>query len=235
MVGDLHGDIVALESITDLVDFTKDYTIFLGDYADRGDSGVEVVESISSLIRENPETVIALKGNHEDFTESGNPTFYPCSLINEVKTKRGDWKSYYLSIIKPFLSNLYLAAAIPGLILFVHGGVSNRLSSLKDLRYPTRDIELDILWSDPFKGTGEYPNRRGVGVEFGFDISKSICKSLGVNRIIRSHQPNKALDGPCYEHDNRIITISSTRVYSGKPFILIINPADFTNLSHHFL
>jgi hypothetical protein len=45
--------------------------VFLGDYADRGISGTEVLEGVSRLLDRNRENVVLLKGNHEDYTENG--------------------------------------------------------------------------------------------------------------------------------------------------------------------
>jgi hypothetical protein len=194
--------------------------IFLGDYADRGENGVEVIDGVKELIRKYPRKVIALKGNHEDYTKGGSPTFKPCSLIDEVVKKRGNWLAYYRDELKPFINNLYLAALVPETVLFIHGGVSRKVQTLDDLRYPSKSVERDILWSDPFEGIGEYQNIRGAGVMFGKDISKEICKSLSFKRIVRSHQPRKALMRPYLEHDGRIVTISTTSVYGGKPYIL---------------
>lgn len=218
-----------------IVDPAKDGIIFLGDYADRGEFGIEVIDAVNSLMRSYPKNVLSLKGNHEDYTELGEPTFYPCTLIDEAERKKGDWKNYFLSKFKPFMGNLYLATIVPDETLFVHGGVSGKIKSLNDLKHPTKDIEKDVLWSDPFEGYGEHPNRRGAGVEFGIDVTMKICELLGVKRIVRSHEPAKALKGPFYSHDSRVITTSSTSVYGGDPLILSIDPANFSEISYHFL
>jgi len=229
--GDLHGDYPALQSGLGMVDPVKDCVVFLGDYADRGPSGVEVIDAVDSLMRDFAGNVFALKGNHEDYTESGEPEFWPCTLIGEVREKRGDWQNYFQSTFKPFVSNLYLALVMPGETLFVHGGVSTKIRSLKDLERPTRDVEIDVLWSDPFEGYGERPNwERGVGVEFGPDVSEAVCKLLGVKRIVRSHQPARALKGSSHSHNNKVVTISSTNVYGGEPFLLSIDPTDLSQV-----
>jgi len=59
-------------------------------------------------------------------------------------------------------------------------------------------------------------------------VSKKICRILNVRKIIRSHEPQKALEGPVCEHEGRVITISSTSVYGGKPHMLIINKNKIT-------
>jgi diadenosine tetraphosphatase ApaH/serine/threonine PP2A family protein phosphatase len=169
------------------------------------------------------ENVILLKGNHEDYSASGMPYFYPCDLINEVKTKWGDWNDYFNSRLRPFFDNLYLAAIVQGFILFVHGGISSKINSLNDLNAPGREVEIDVLWSDPYRIEGEYLNPRGAGVLFGPDITKTICERLNVKKIVRSHEPRKAIGGPYEEHGGKVVTISSTKVYGGKPFVLVFD------------
>ena len=194
----------------------------------RDDQSVKINEATETL--NNSEKVIALKGNHEEYTESGQPTFSPCNLIEEAHRKRGSWQTYYQREYRPFLSRLYLAAILPGEILFVHGGVSNKINSVLDLRRPTKEVEKDLLWSDPFNGFGERQSRRGAGVEFGEDVTKKICSRVGVKKIIRSHEPRKAFEGPYYEHGGRVVTVSSTSVYGGTPFILDIDLKNFYSI-----
>jgi protein phosphatase len=226
VVGDIHGDYESFRKACSLFDEKNDYLIFLGDYADRGSRGVEVIEGVLALLEKYPSRVIALKGNHEDYTVDGQPKFMPCTLILEVNEKRGSWRTYFQSELQAFLSKLYLAAIVPNQVLFVHGGVSRNVRGITDLRFPSQHVASDLLWSDPFDGVGEHLNLRGVGVEFGKDVSKRVCRRLGVERIVRSHQPRKARDGPCVEHDGRVITIGSTRVYGGKPFVLALPARD---------
>ncbi len=235
VVGDVHGDCNTLPSVLKIADPAKDGMIFLGDYADRGECGVEVIDNVRSLRNSHPKNVLLLKGNHEDYTESGKPRFHPCTLIDEAVGKKGNWQSYFVNEFKPFANSLCLAAIIPDEMLFVHGGVSSRITSLNDLRHPQREIEEDVLWSDPVEGSGEYPNSRGAGVEFGADVTAKVCELLGVKRIVRSHEPARALAGPVFSHDGKVVTISSTSVYGGNPFVLIIDPNDPSEISHCFL
>lgn len=220
IIGDIHGDYECFQKAQSLFDPTQDCIIFLGDYADRGTSGIEVIEGLKGFIQNYPMRVIALKGNHEDYTQRGEPCFRPCSLIYEADHKRSGWRSFFRDKFQPFLFNLYLGVLIPEKILFVHGGISRRIESIENLRWPSRLVEKDVLWSDPYEGEGEYPNMRGAGVIFGTDISKDTCQKIGVKRVIRSHQPRKAWKEPSIEHDGRIITISSTRVYGHKAYAL---------------
>ena len=227
VVGDLHGDFDVFEKIVEMFEDEiktekKICLIFLGDYADRGDFGVEIIEGIINLRKRYPKNVVALKGNHEDYDDFGKPKFRPCDLIYEVVEKRGVWRDYFMSILRDFFKSLPIAS-IYDKFLFVHGGISSKIKRADDLINPTEDIEEDVLWSDPFDGFGEYPNPRGAGVLFGKDISEKVLKSLSVEKLIRSHQPQKASNGILEEQDGKVITINSTRVYGGKPIVLEIS------------
>lgn len=220
VAGDIHGDYETFLQIRDLFDPERDYLIFLGDYADRGPGGIEVVDGVAQLASKYSSRVIALKGNHESYTEDGRPTFTPCDLPREASRKREEWQNYFNAELKPFIKRLHIAALVPGEVLFVHGGVSSKVHGVEDLRHPSRALEEDLLWSDPFEGDGEQPNPRGAGIAFGRKISEEVCHRLAVRRIVRSHEPRKASDGPCIEHDGRVITVSSTTVYGGAAFLL---------------
>lgn len=219
VIGDIHGDIEALEWALSQVR-NDDLILFLGDYADKGKYGVEVIRKVNSLLERD--NVIALKGNHEDYTKEGNPLFAPCTLHSEVIEKGMDWKEYFQNELKPFISKLYLAAVLPDDTLFVHGGISSKINSLNDLKNPTREIEIDVLWSDPYNGIGEVKNPRGAGVLFGRDITENICKKLNVGRIVRGHEPRKVYFKPFLEHSGKVITTATTSVYDRKPVILFI-------------
>ncbi len=57
--------------------------------------------TVAKLRKEHPKNVIALMGNHEDFTTTGEPNFNPCTLIDEAEAKRivhsniGYWAGYF--------------------------------------------------------------------------------------------------------------------------------------------
>jgi diadenosine tetraphosphatase ApaH/serine/threonine PP2A family protein phosphatase len=225
VVGDLHGDNRALKAILETVDLNSELLVFLGDYADRGECGVEVIRTIKALRQMHPNNVIALMGNHEDYTSEGVPNFNPCTLIGEAEVKTGSWGIYYLNELKPFIDSLSLSALIPGNALLVHGGVSSKIRSVEDLREPSDELRMDLLWSDPSEDMGERVNwGRGAGVEFGVDVSASVCEVLGVERIIRSHQPQLSLHAPRVMHGGRVVTVNATSVYGGSPFVYYLNP-----------
>ena len=68
VVGDIHGDLSALESLlAKLPEMTQDDTlVFLGDYLDRGPSSLQVIERVRGLSATIPAKLVTLRGNHED-------------------------------------------------------------------------------------------------------------------------------------------------------------------------
>ncbi len=66
-VGDIHGDIQALETLLGKLPLTpRDTLVFIGDYVDRGPDSLGVVSRVRDLELNGLCRVIALRGNHED-------------------------------------------------------------------------------------------------------------------------------------------------------------------------
>ena len=224
IVGDIHGDLASLKAILQLFDERNDLLIFLGDYADRGPKGFEVINSVFELLKKFPNSVIALKGNHEDYESTGEPRFSPFTLKSEVLVKYGSWEKYFKDVFRRFEKRLYLAAILADRYLLVHGGVSNSITSRVDLAKPIPKTKMDILWSDPTSTSCEKSNPRGAGVLFPITTSEQVAEQLNIQRIIRSHQPQLAFDKPHYCHRGMVVTVSSTTVYGGRALVLKINP-----------
>lgn len=222
VVGDLHGDYKSFKAALHLYETYKkgSLLIFLGDYADRGPQGVEIIIELNDLLDKRRD-IIALKGNHEIYIE-GKPTFYPSDLINEANEKYDSWEKFYQAVMRGFLMKLHTVAII-NKVLFTHAGISSTIMTREDLNNPQNDKYL--LWSDPSPISGEHPNPRGAGVIFGEDITQSVLSSLGLEMIVRSHEPEKASLGPYVEHHGMIITINSCSSYEKKwePFVLSID------------
>jgi hypothetical protein len=221
-VGDLHGD---YESFSSVIQRHKkpekdSLLLFLGDYADRGLNGVEIITVLNRIL-DSRKDIIALKGNHEIY-KNKRPVFTPCDLIYEVETKYHSWEKFYSDIMAGFFEKLYIAAVI-NRVLFVHAGISSGIKSVKDLLLP--ENEEDLLWSDPSRVPGEHPNMRGAGTTFGEDITTRVLSSLGVKIVVRSHEPRKAAGGPFPEHSGQVITTNTCTSYGGhlRPFIFKIN------------
>jgi serine/threonine protein phosphatase 1 len=67
-IGDIHGDIDALERLLDELPRLKktDTLVLLGDYLDRGPHSRKVIERVMALPGKTRAKVVALRGNHED-------------------------------------------------------------------------------------------------------------------------------------------------------------------------
>lgn len=63
---------------------------------------------------------------------------------------------------------------------------------------------MEMLWTDPQEEEGRGPSKRGVGMQFGPDITKRFCEKNGLEAVIRSHEVR--MDGYEVQHDGRCIT-----------------------------
>ena len=222
VAGDLHGDYDSFCKITRMHSkHVKDsLLLFLGDYADRGPQGVEIITELNSLLHKRDD-IVALKGNHEIYKNS-KPEFFPCDLIHQAELKNNSWDSFYNEVFSDFLNKLHIAAIINN-VLFIHAGVFSGITGITDLT--NKENEKYLLWSDPSPKPGEHMSVRGGGVEFGEDVTERVLSALGLKLIIRSHEPRKAGSGPFEEHGGRIITTNACNSYgeSWRPFILKVD------------
>jgi serine/threonine protein phosphatase 1 len=68
VIGDIHGDIEALERLLERLPKLDDgdTVVFLGDYVDRGPHPKDVVELVRAYALAGPQHTVTLRGNHED-------------------------------------------------------------------------------------------------------------------------------------------------------------------------
>lgn len=111
-------------------------------------------------------------------------------------------------------SALPLATLIGAKYLVLHGGLfSDDNVTLDDIRKLNRHnqrqpgqsgLMMEMLWTDPQAAPGRGPSKRGVGMQFGPDVTKRFCDKNGLDAIIRSHEVR--MDGYEEEHDGKCIT-----------------------------
>jgi serine/threonine-protein phosphatase 5 len=109
---------------------------------------------------------------------------------------------------------LALATLIGKKYLVLHGGLfSDDSVTLDDIRKLNRHnqrqpgqagLMMEMLWTDPQEEEGRGPSKRGVGMQFGPDITKKFCEKNGLEAVIRSHEVR--MDGYEVQHDGRCIT-----------------------------
>ncbi len=111
-------------------------------------------------------------------------------------------------------SALPLATLIGHKYFVLHGGLfSDDKVTLDDIRKLDRHkqrqpgqagLMMEMLWTDPQTEPGRGPSKRGVGMQFGPDVTKRFCEKNGLEAVIRSHEVR--MDGYEEEHDGRCIT-----------------------------
>ena len=69
----------------------------------------------------------------------------------------------------------------------------------------------ELLWSDPQDEEGRLPNKRGVGVAFGPDVTRSYLEANGLSLVVRSHEVKD--EGYELTHDGFCCTIFSAPNY----------------------
>jgi len=148
--------------------------LFLGDYVDRGNYGVEIILTLFALKIAYPNLIFLLRGNHEcrQMTSAHN--------FREECIYKYDQEIY--DMIMDSFDQLPLGAIINGQFLALHGGISPELESALDLNKadrfrepPQLGILCDVLWSDPVDNdTGLQPGMwmpnpsRGCSYYFGY-------------------------------------------------------------------
>ena len=222
IIGDVHGDLQALNSILRKIKIDKfvlnhnNKIIFLGDYVDRGLGSVEVLHTICSLKIRHPHSVVLMRGNHEA------PIEFPISSHDLPKRmaerfgRRIGAEIYQTKIMKLF-QLLYLITIVEGELFLVHGGVPTDLNDVakkfNDISSNEKgligEIMEEILWNDPRtlpEGKEWENSRRGLGKHFSLDVTKKWLSISNTKVIVRGHEP---CNGFKLDHDGRVLTLFS--------------------------
>ncbi|KAG1741615.1 Metallo-dependent phosphatase-like protein [Suillus lakei] len=208
--GDIHGQYYDLMKLLEIGGtFSDNSYLFLGDYVDRGNFGIECLLYLYALKLQYPKHITLLRGNHE------------CRHLTEYFTfKRECLHKYspavYDACIASFCA-LPVSALVDNRFFCVHGGLSPELVTLDDLRRLDRFQEpgssgllCDLLWSDPVVNFGyehehsqqgpplppgttfEHNGVRGCSYFFTYEAA---CKFLERNNllgIVRGHEAQDA-------------------------------------------
>ena len=180
--GDIHGNFRDLHYFCsqiinfDDLKFIPYNLVFLGDYVDRGDFGVEVVAYLFALKALAPRRVVLLRGNHEDTLVNGDINMYretsfkaQCHELFGTILGEEVWKKCNV-----VFSYLPLTCSIDKKIFCTHGGLprytggeDRRMDILRRPDFPRfetffqipesepelhtqcRQVAADVCWSDP--------------------------------------------------------------------------------------
>jgi len=69
----------------------------------------------------------------------------------------------------------------------------------------------DLLWSDPQPQPGRSASKRGVGIQFGPDVTERFLAANNLSYVIRSHEVKN--DGYEVMHSGKCITVFSAPNY----------------------
>lgn len=182
----------------------------MGDYVDRGKKSMENINYLLIAKILYPENLMLLQGNHEAIKIL---KFYPADFWYSLSGK-------FYDLYSNLLSKLPLVVTTKNGIIALHGSLPN-VSNLSEINRIERgsemwreitwgdlcDIDENILGDDPMTGRPR----------FGRGYFNKIMRSLGMNILIRSHQPSAKTK----MFDDRCITIFTSDVYSSERSIVI--------------
>ncbi|OAL22390.1 hypothetical protein AYO20_11176 [Fonsecaea nubica] len=213
--GDTHGQFFDLLEIFRLNGFPTDRHAYLfnGDFVDRGSWSTEIALLLYAYKWLRPTGFFLNRGNHE--TDDMNRVY---GFEGECKAKYNE-KTFKL--FSESFSALPLATLIGKKYLTLHGGLfSDDKVTLDDIRKLDRHVQrqpgqsglmMEMLWTDPQPQNGRGPSKRGVGLQFGPDVTKKFCENNNLEAVIRSHEVR--MDGYEVEHDGKCITVFSAPKY----------------------
>ncbi|OJA13066.1 hypothetical protein AZE42_01901 [Rhizopogon vesiculosus] len=235
VIGDVHGqfyDLLHLYSLTG-TPTEKHCLLMNGDLVDRGSWSIEVILTAFAYKWLYPTRMFINRGNHE--AKDMNRTY---GFEGEAKHKHGEqtYKLFAHVFTTLPLATLVSATTAPkttseNTILslegrkryfVVHGGLFSKdgvtLDDVRKIprigRQPGQEglmCACPLLWTDPQTLPGRGPSKRGVGIAFGPDVTKSWCLLNGITGIIRSHEVRE--NGYAIEHDGLCTTVFSAPNY----------------------
>ena len=205
-IGDLHGDLLALEAALALVrrdgpGAPRPRIVFLGDLWDDGGYGLEVLARVLELVVESPGDICVICGNHDEalhfdgtrFSATVSPSDFTDVLdaaLDDAAVRRAG------ELAIRFFERAPRALVLPDGLLVAHGGI------------PLVDLHADLLargdFNDPrclqdfvwtrahSRARRKIPNRVSRGSQYGYEDFAAFCDvtaQLGrpVHRIVRGH------------------------------------------------
>jgi hypothetical protein len=192
IVGDLHGDLLALEAALALIarddasaaGSAPSRIVFLGDFFDDEGFGLEVLLRVFELIVEAPGRVCIVAGNHDEalrydgvrFASTVSPSdfseFLNAHLAHEWIERAG-------KLAVRLIERVPRALFFPDGLLVVHGGfplldLHARLAETGDWNDPA--CLTDFTWSRLHaKARRKMPNRFSRGSQFGHEDFADFC------------------------------------------------------------
>ncbi|KAL6780115.1 CCPP5 [Auxenochlorella protothecoides x Auxenochlorella symbiontica] len=211
--GDTHGQFFDLLRIFQLGGAPSEANpyLFNGDFVDRGSWSVEVMLTLLAHKCLCPGAMHLTRGNHE--AKSMNLIY---GFYGEVREKCGPTA---VEVFRETFCWLPLGYVLRDTVLVLHGGLFSddgvrldELAAIQRYREPPEAGHMcEMLWSDPKDTPGREPNKRGVGIAFGPDVTRAFLQDNGLSLLVRSHEVKD--EGYEVAHDGYCITIFSAPNY----------------------
>ena len=248
VLGDIHGNLNDLRAYErslwpNAPTCVAGSYLFLGDYVDRGDFGLECICYLLSMKVLAPKTFFLLRGNHELRSIQQAFTFFRevCEKFRNQQLGVHVWET-----LNKVFDLMPVAATIDDQIFCAHGGIPTsalRLDELYNIPTPLSDPEnqspaaWEILWNDPVSSTeyleyadllrrqpggqqavanmqGYLPNtKRGTAFLFSEEAVKRFLHLNGMSHIIRAHEC--VPPGYALHCNGKVITVFSSSHYCG--------------------
>lgn len=234
IIGDLHGDLLALESALALIDAEpveagrdRPRIVFLGDFFDDEGLGLELVLRVFELILAAPERVCVVVGNHDEalsydgmrFASSVSPSdfadFLNANLAHEWIGRAG-------KLAVRFIAQAPRAVFLPDGLLIAHAGfplsdLHGRLVETGDWNHPL--CLSDFAWTRAHPtARRKLPNRFTRGSQFGYEDFSAFCAvsaQLGrrVTHMVRGHDhvEERFAIYPAYKDHPVLTTVALSR------------------------
>ncbi|MEP6914696.1 MAG: metallophosphoesterase [Acidobacteriota bacterium] len=207
-IGDLHGDLLALDAALALVareaareQVAHPRIVLLGDLFDDGGYGLETLLRVFELILADPHSVCLIAGNHDEalgyngarFTATVSPSDFS-DFLNEHLAHEWITRSGKLAV--RFAAQAPRALFFPDGLLVTHGGfplldLHARLAGSGNWNDP--QCLTDFVWSRAHpRARKKLPNRTSRGSQFGYEDFAAFCTlsaTLGrpVTHMVRGH------------------------------------------------
>ena len=208
--------------------------IFLGDYVDRGSQHLKILEHLLMLKILFPDHIYLLRGNHDGgiikedgqiilpygLPPSDDPKLYFPLYLKALIAQNVTCNPELLPAYLNFFDQLPYIALIEKnnqFIQCVHGGIPRpldktfshlkTLSDLTQFRSDQDNILHNIMWSDPYKGTGDLKvgMKRFYFTQEDFD---AYCQRFGISTLFRGHEVVE--DGILGHFNDKLYTIFSS-------------------------
>lgn len=240
IVGDLHGDLLALESALAAMRHDAGHgdagprIVFLGDFFDDEGWGLEVLLRVFELIIEAPHRVCIVAGNHDEalsydgarFASSVSPSDFADFLNARLSH---EWIGRAGKLAVRVIAQAPRALFFPDGLLVAHGGfplsdLHARLEETGDWNDPA--CLTDFVWSRAHpKARRKMPNRHSRGSQFGHEDFAEFCAlsvRLGrpVDRMVRGHDhvDERYAIYPAYHAHPLLTTVALSRRLGREQF-----------------